>query len=123
MLMPQPFEAAPRHDNVARATRRHKRKEYDVAAVSKSMNRQKPNTLRVKKGGDINGWYTWKNAWDDAVRSLIPRILDLNVIKWEGQKIVAIEKLQDALDGDFEYCSNDTQTMRFPERHQTLHEN
>jgi hypothetical protein len=37
------------------------------------------------------------------MRSLVPRILDLSVIKWEGQKTIAIQKLRDALDVDFDY--------------------
>jgi hypothetical protein len=103
MLMPQTADVGPRKDSITRASRRRKRKEYDTAALSITMNGQKPNTLQVKEGGDIDGGCSGKNAWDDAIHSLIPRILDLNVIEWEGQKTVAIEKLQDAMDIDFDY--------------------
>jgi hypothetical protein len=80
-----------------------KQKEYDTVALSRSISGHKPNKLRAEEGGDIDGSYAGKNAWDDAVRSLVPRILDLSVIEWEGQKTTAIQKLRDALDADFEY--------------------
>jgi hypothetical protein len=43
----------------------------------------KPKKLRVKDGGDIDGGCPGKNAWDDAIRSLVPRILDMSIIEWE----------------------------------------
>jgi hypothetical protein len=87
MLMPLGAEAGPRHDNVARASWRHKRKEYDVTAASRTTSGHKPNTLRIKEGGDIDGGCSGKNAWDDAVKSLVPLILDLSVIEWEGKNL------------------------------------
>jgi hypothetical protein len=43
----------------------------------------KPKKLRVKDGGDIDGGCPGKNAWDDAIRCLVPRILDMSIIEWE----------------------------------------
>jgi hypothetical protein len=103
MLMPPSAEAGPRYDNVTRASRRHKQKEYDAAVASRTTSGHKPNTLRVKDGGNIDGGCSGKNAWDDAIRRLVPRILDLSVTEWEGQKTAAMEKLRDALDADFDY--------------------
>jgi hypothetical protein len=57
----------------------------------------------VKDGRDIDEGCTSKNAWNDAVRSLVPRILDISVIEWEAQKSAEVEKLCNALDADFEY--------------------
>jgi hypothetical protein len=37
----------------------------------------------VKDGGDIDGGCPGKNAWDDAIRCLVPRILDMSIIEWE----------------------------------------
>jgi hypothetical protein len=44
-----------------------------------------------------------KIAWDDAVKDLVPRILDLSVVEWEGQKPEVVQKLRDKLDVEFEY--------------------
>jgi hypothetical protein len=47
-----------------------------------------------------------KTAWDDAIRGLVPCILDLSVVEWEGQKPEAVQKLRDKLDAEFEYTGN-----------------
>jgi hypothetical protein len=96
-------DADARPDSAARANRRQRRNDYDVTAMSRTIGGQKPNKLRVKEGGDIDGACPTKNAWDDAVRSLIPRIIDMSIIEWEAQRTAAVEKLRDALDADFEY--------------------
>ena len=93
----------PKHDNVAWVSQRYKCKEYDAAAVSRTISGHKPNTLQVKEGGDINGGCTEKNVWNEIIRNLVPWILDLSVIEWEGQKTMAVEKLRDAFNADFEY--------------------
>ena len=103
MMMPQGGDPGLKEDSLARASTRQKQKDYDAAAMSRTTGDQKPNKLRVKEGGDINGGFSGKNAWDDAVRSLVPRILDMSVIEWEAQKSTAVEKLREALDADFEY--------------------
>jgi hypothetical protein len=103
MVMSHTTDIGPRQESVNRANRRHKRREYEAAVVSRTTGGHKPNKLRVKEGGDIDGGCSGKNAWDDAVRSLVPRILDMSIIDWEAQKIAAVEKLHGALDKDFEY--------------------
>jgi hypothetical protein len=103
MFMPHTADTEARQDNAAHAIYRQKWKDYDAAAASRTTGGQKPHTLRVKDGGDIDGGCTGKNAWDDAVRSLVPWILDISVVEWEAQKSAAVEKLRNALDADFEY--------------------
>jgi hypothetical protein len=96
-------DAGARPNSAARANRRQRRNDYDATAASRTTGGQKPNKLKVKEGGDIDGAYPTKNAWDDAVRSLVPRILDMSIIEWEAQRTATMEKLRDALDADFEY--------------------
>jgi hypothetical protein len=90
-------------DSAARVDRRQKRREYDTMAASRTSMGCKPNQLDVKPGGYIDQASPAKSAWDDAIRSLVPRMLDMSVIDWEGQRPEALEKLRDALDRDFEY--------------------
>jgi hypothetical protein len=47
-----------------------------------------------------------KNGWDDAMRGLVPRILNLSVVDWDAQKPEAFEKLRNRLDAKFEYVGN-----------------
>jgi hypothetical protein len=60
----------------------------------------------VQPGGEIDGMRPGKTTWDDAIRGLVPRILDLSIVEWEGQKPKAVQKLQDKLDAEFEYIEN-----------------
>ena len=40
----------------------------------------KPQQVYMKLGGDIDGALEGKNAWDDAVRTFVPRMLDNNIV-------------------------------------------
>jgi hypothetical protein len=100
-LQPTNENATP--DTVGRAIRRQKKKDNENMASSRSSTGQKAYELRILEGGKIDATCTGKNAWDEAVRSLVPRLLDLSVIEWEGQNPTAMKKLRDALDEEFEY--------------------
>jgi hypothetical protein len=69
---------------------------------------RKPYTLRVKAGGEIAGreiagGCPGKIAWDAAVRTSVPRTLDMSVLSWKEQSPDAIAELREHLDHDFEY--------------------
>jgi hypothetical protein len=64
---------------------------------------QKPHRVRVKPNGGIDGGCEGKNEWDEALRSLIPRILDVSCVKWDEQSRDSLDKLRNALDSEFEY--------------------
>ena len=53
--MPQTTNAKPREDSLAQASRRQKRKEDDIDAMNRTIRGHRPNKLRVKDGGDIDG--------------------------------------------------------------------
>lgn len=67
---------------------------------------QKPHKVRVKEGGDIYGGCEGKNEFDEALRSLVPTILDVSCEKWKDQSPCSIEKLRSVLDNEFEYVEN-----------------
>jgi hypothetical protein len=67
---------------------------------------QKPHTLRVRAGGGIDGGYEGKNAFDEVLHSLVPRILDVSILKWKLQHPSSVEKLRSAIDNDFEYLGH-----------------
>jgi hypothetical protein len=64
-------------------------------------------------GGDINGRYDGKNAWDEAVRTLIAQILDFNVLSWGGHVLDSLKKLRVVLDKEFEYEYNEISIVGF----------
>jgi hypothetical protein len=90
-------------ESTVRTNRRHKRKGIDADTRKRTAAGKKPYQVRVKVGGEIDGGCAGKNAWDSAVRSAIPRTLDMSILSWEGQSTNAIDELQERLDCDFEY--------------------
>jgi hypothetical protein len=93
-------------ESAARVARRQKKKLNDEAAAERSTSGRKPRQITVQPGGKVDGACPSKNAWDDTVRALVPRILDLSVVDWEGQKPESVQKLRDRLDAEFEYVGN-----------------
>jgi hypothetical protein len=67
----------------------------------------------VKAGGEIDGGCDGKNAWDSAIRSAVPRTLDMSLLSWEGQSTEAINELRECLDRDFEYIGYNLSTQGF----------
>ncbi len=67
--------------------------------------RQKPNQVEVKAGGD--GGYDGKNQWDDNIQSLVPHMLNLNIIHHDQHNVDDLKKLRLALDNVFEYLDNE----------------
>jgi oligoribonuclease NrnB/cAMP/cGMP phosphodiesterase (DHH superfamily) len=47
------------------------------------------------------------------MRTLIPHILDINVVSWVDHHLDSIEKLKLALDKEFEYVDNKLSTVGF----------
>ena len=74
---------------------------------------KKAARVEVRDNGDINAKSEGKNAWDKAVRNLVPKILDLSIVEWSKQKPAAVQKLRDALDNEFEYVGNPLSTIAF----------
>ena len=62
--------------------------------------------MRVKAGGGIDGGCEGKNEFDEALRSLVPRILDVSCVHWKDQPPNSVGKLRSALDAEFEYVGN-----------------
>jgi hypothetical protein len=48
---------------------------------------------------------------DEAVKTLILRILDINVFIWESHSLDSLEKLRATLDKDFKYVDNELSTI------------
>ena len=119
--IPQPTGAAQhlqdhskvKADSEARAARRATRKEAETNVELRRSRGQKPHILRVKPGGGIDGGCEGKNAFDEALRSLVPRILDVSVLKWKLQHPGSVEKLRSAIDNDFEYLGHSLSDLGF----------
>ena len=102
-----------RPESEGRATRRAARKEVESNAKLRRLGGQKAHILRVKAGGGIDGGCEGKNAFDEALRSLVPRILDVSILKWKMQNPTCVEKLRAALDSEFEYLDHPLSNLGF----------
>ena len=102
-----------RPESEARAMRRATRKVAETNVELRRAGGQKPNTLRVKASGGIDGGCEGKNAFDEALRSLVPRILDVSVLTWKFQNPSSVAKLRSALDNDFEYLDHNLSDVGF----------
>jgi hypothetical protein len=108
-------EGAPqvKPESEARAGRRAARKQVESNVNVRRLGGQKPHTLRVKAGGGIDGGCEGKNAFDEALRSLVPRILDVSILKWKMQNPTCIAKLRAAIDNEFEYLEHNLSNVGF----------
>lgn len=102
-------------ENIARLVHRPDKKEEDATSEVRQVVGQKPHKIWVRLGGgrDIIGGCYGKNAWDETVSTLIPRILDIDVVEWEGHKLESLDKLKASLDKEFEYVDNELSMVGF----------
>jgi hypothetical protein len=54
-----------------------------------------------------------KNEFDEALRSLVPRILDVSILKWKDQSPSSVDKLRSAIDNEFEYLGTNLSEKGF----------
>jgi hypothetical protein len=73
-------------ESIARATRRTVKKENDVTSDARLAIGRKLHKIHIRARGDVDGCCEGKNAWDDVVRTSILRILNINIVKWEGHE-------------------------------------
>ena len=67
----------------------------------------------MKQGGGIDGGCEGKNAFDEALRSLVPRFLDVSCLRWKSQQPSSVEKLRSAIDVQFEYLDHNLSDLGF----------
>ena len=100
----QPSEApTTKAESEARAARRAMRKETEERVEARRNQGQKSYRVRVKAGGGIDGGCEGKNQFDECLRTLVPRILDVSCVKWADQSPHSVQKLRTAIDNEFEY--------------------
>ena len=57
------------------------KKEVETNANLRHSRGQKPHTLRAETGGGIDGGCEGKNVFDEAFHNLVPRILEVSILK------------------------------------------
>lgn len=89
-----------------RLARRKRKKDYDLSCKQRATAGKKPNRVYVLEGGEVDGRSEGKNAWDECLRDLVPKCLDMSVVSWKKHQPHTLRKLRAALDNEFEYVGN-----------------
>jgi hypothetical protein len=72
-----------------------------------------PHKVEVTKHGKIDGSCDGKNDWDNAMRGLAPRIINMVVVKVGEQNHVDMAELRNQLDNLFEYIHHELSARGF----------
>jgi hypothetical protein len=72
-----------------------------------------PHKAEVTKHGKIDGSCDGKNDWDNAMRGLAPRILNMAVVKVGEQNLMDMVKLRSQLDSLLEYIHHELNARGF----------
>jgi hypothetical protein len=72
-----------------------------------------PHKVQVTRHGKIDDACQGKDAWDGAIRSLAPRILNMVVVQVTEQDPVDMARLRLQLDGKFEYLGGELNVVGF----------
>jgi hypothetical protein len=90
-------------DSEERSCRRKRKAEYDLESRRRATAGRKPNRVFVLPGGEVDVTCEGKNAWDEALRELVPKCLDMSVVSWSKHEEHTLQRLRAALDNEFEY--------------------
>lgn len=105
--------AALPEDSDDRNARRKRKAEYDSGTRERAIAGRKPNQLFLLPGGEVDSTCEGKNAWDEALRDLVPKCLDMSVVAWANHDPKTLKKLRAALDNEFEYVGNPLSMVGF----------
>ena len=87
--------------------------DYNLVSRQRATAGVKPNWVFVLPGGEIDATCEGKNTWDEALRDLIPKCLDMSVVAWSKYDPQQLKKLRAALDNEFEYVGNPLSIVGF----------
>ena len=87
-------------------SRRKKQTAYELGSQERGTATRKPSLVVVQEGGEIDASSDGKNAWDEAIRNFVPKILDMSIVEWGKHPPNTTTKLREALDDKFEYVGH-----------------
>jgi hypothetical protein len=93
--------------SVQSAKRKDRKKSKDATCEVCKAAEKKPNQVKVKVRGEIDGGCDGKNQWDDNVHTLVPRMLHVSIIHYDEHDPNKLAKLRLVLDKEYEYLENE----------------
>jgi hypothetical protein len=114
-IVRQPIEAQDIMDEDAwqkylvdcQSQQRHSKKALKFEVVERKEKNMPPHKVQVTKHGKIDGAYERKDAWDGAIRSYAPHILDMAIVKVIDQNVVNMATFHQRMDKKFEYLGHE----------------
>ncbi|KAG0596464.1 hypothetical protein M758_UG256800 [Ceratodon purpureus] len=94
-------------ESLRRRQRRQNKREADEVARRRESSGMKPFAVQVEPSGIIDSSCEGHLQWQEFVRNLTPRMLDMSVIRYEDQNDNSKTKLRDALRNKFEFTGNE----------------
>jgi len=73
----------------------------------------KPYIVQVRKEGYIDGGCKGHLKWEQMLRTLVPRCLNMSKVQFSEQNDKSVTKLRDCLDAEFEYIDNELSNSGF----------
>ena len=80
-------------DRLSQRKRRKRRNAYEKKSRQWAAAGAKPNRVYVLPGGEVDGGSEGKNAWDESIRELVPKIMDMSVVEWSKHPPHRVKKL------------------------------
>ena len=89
-------------DTLKKRIRRAAKRDADEEARRRELSGKRPYTVQVRPSGMVDSGCEGHLRWQENIRDLTPRMLDMSVIKYEDQNVDSREKLREALLAPFE---------------------
>jgi hypothetical protein len=97
----------------SRMQQRASNRVIEFEAIKRKEKGLPPHKVQVIRHSKIDGACEGKDAWDGAIRSLAPRVLNMAVVKVTEQDPVDMARLSLQLDGKFEYLGGELSAAGF----------
>ena len=102
-----------KEDSVKRKVRRTCKREADQEARRRVEMGLKPYEVQVRPSGIIDSGCQGHLKWQEYVRDLTPRMLDMSVIKYDEQEESSRDKLRETMFKKFEFLDNEVSDVSF----------
>ena len=96
-----------KEDSAKRSIRRANKRDADEIAKKRELAGLRPYVVHVKSSGLIDSGCAGHLKWQENIRDLTPRMLDMSVIKYDDQYEGSKIKLRDSLRTKFEFADNE----------------
>ena len=100
-------------DSLKRRNRRASRREAEEESSRRVDAGMRPHTVQVRSSGIIDSGCKGHLKWQEYIRDLTPRMLDMSVVNYEEQGESSKQKLKEVIFAKFEFLENEVTDTSF----------